>query len=913
MIDRLVEARLLTAFDDERGGTAIEIVHEALLEAWPRLVEWHREDREGTRLHEQLRAAARPWDERGRPRGLLWRGDALAEYQLWRRRQHRDLTPQESAFAGASLSDAARGRRLRRRLVALIAIASAGFVFVQWRGKLAEKRLRQETASLLRDSTFEQGRLLALQGDKANALAALIKAYEMGEVGAANRLLIEETSRSLRARRPLRGHTDLVWAAAWSPDGKRIATAGDDRATRIWNAETGEIEDVIRHEGGVHRMAFSPDGKFLAFSDKAGVHLWDVGLRRETVLKFPRGEAWGFVAFDRHSRLLLATGALGQAWVWQLPAAQSVVVLPGLVGKVTGEFCARADCLVTKEDTGTVTMWSTRTLTPTARYRHGSEVNEVAVAPEGSTLALSSATGELILLRRDGTVIARQQAHSAKLHEIAFSPDGALLATGSLDHTAKLWSGVTGEPRGELRGHRANVTGMAFSPDGKLLATASIDGHVRLWSTTGNLLALLDGHTDAVIHEPVFRSDGAQMVTVSWDRSAIVWDLALATQFESLETARPHFIDGGGGANESVAFSHDGSQIAVIVADGFVISRGSAPLCRARSQRPLSNLAWSPDGAHLATVSDTEPVVRIWSTRSCQLESVLEGHKGGNWALAFDPKGNLFTAGDDRTVRVWDATGRSLAVHADYHGAIRKLGFVPGGGSYALADPATPLEHFALELGDRRQEMRGLGKRGNQFTVPASVVVKKVSGATNIYFQGFSSRNAESLGAVFDVQRHRVLSGSRDGTIWVWDDRAGARDARGVREVVTLDKAVKDRGPLWGGLALSPDGSILVGIGGRSPVVRDADNLSVLGQLEGHVGLVYDGGFLAGDIFMTAGQDDIARVWDIRTRRLLLELPGAKALAFSDDRRSVVLSSPGGTRLWRPTFPVPRLDKLLSR
>ena len=52
----------------------IEVIHEALLGAWPRLVSWRREDADGARFRDQLRVAARQWEERGRPAGLLWRG-----------------------------------------------------------------------------------------------------------------------------------------------------------------------------------------------------------------------------------------------------------------------------------------------------------------------------------------------------------------------------------------------------------------------------------------------------------------------------------------------------------------------------------------------------------------------------------------------------------------------------------------------------------------------------------------------------------------------------------------------------------------------------------------------------------------------------------------------------------------------
>ena len=84
MLDALVDARLLTSYElasDERGSASrrrVEVVHESLLTAWPRLVRWRTQDEEGAQLRDQLRQAARLWDERGQPEDLLWTGTVLS-------------------------------------------------------------------------------------------------------------------------------------------------------------------------------------------------------------------------------------------------------------------------------------------------------------------------------------------------------------------------------------------------------------------------------------------------------------------------------------------------------------------------------------------------------------------------------------------------------------------------------------------------------------------------------------------------------------------------------------------------------------------------------------------------------------------------------------------------------------------
>ncbi|HEV7555031.1 MAG TPA: hypothetical protein VGO00_06250, partial [Kofleriaceae bacterium] len=120
VVDKLVTARLVSVGDTDEA--VIEIIHEALIGAWPRLQQWVREDSDGARMREQLRTAARQWDERRRPRGQLWRDDTLVDLQRWLRNKPA-LTELEAAFADASGAAMRRSRRIRNALgVAAFAI-----------------------------------------------------------------------------------------------------------------------------------------------------------------------------------------------------------------------------------------------------------------------------------------------------------------------------------------------------------------------------------------------------------------------------------------------------------------------------------------------------------------------------------------------------------------------------------------------------------------------------------------------------------------------------------------------------------------------------------------------------------------------------------------------------------------------
>ncbi|MBK7996801.1 MAG: serine/threonine-protein kinase PknK [Blastocatellia bacterium] len=117
VLEKLINNRLLVSAEGEKGTERIELVHEALLSSWPRLINWRQEMAEGARLRDQLRIAAQQWHERNRPKGLLWRDEALKEYQLWRERYQGKLTNLEEEFASMSLQEATYSQRLRRRLV----------------------------------------------------------------------------------------------------------------------------------------------------------------------------------------------------------------------------------------------------------------------------------------------------------------------------------------------------------------------------------------------------------------------------------------------------------------------------------------------------------------------------------------------------------------------------------------------------------------------------------------------------------------------------------------------------------------------------------------------------------------------------------------------------------------------------
>jgi hypothetical protein len=269
VIEHLLAARLCTATEGPGGEDRIEIVHETLLTAWPRLAAWRDEDRDGARLRDQLRAAARQWDERGRPRGLLWRDDALGELRRWRARHAVPLTAAEEAFADASLRDAARARRRRTLLVAAaFAVLGGGAAGLFVAGRAARARATE--------LILERGRDLLLQGEARRALPLLADAYRRGADGAPVHYLIARAADTVEAEQAVLHHDDRVNTIHFNPAGDRVATCSDDHTAVVWDARTGERVFTLRHPSIAGVCRFSPDGTQLATSCYDGAaRVWD--------------------------------------------------------------------------------------------------------------------------------------------------------------------------------------------------------------------------------------------------------------------------------------------------------------------------------------------------------------------------------------------------------------------------------------------------------------------------------------------------------------------------------------------------------------------------------------------------------------------------------------------------------------
>jgi WD40 repeat protein len=766
VLGRYVDQRLVTADAD-----GVEISHEALLQAWPRLRHWIDTDRSGHRLHRQLTEAAQEWHDAERDPDALYRGVRLDAAVDWVTSQDHsgELNQLEQQFVEASVQ-AYRAERLRERrrtrrlrwlaaaLGVLVLLSGATTIYsIQQRAtadrerNLAISRQVAGTANRLRDSDpalaaqlavaayriapTVEARSSVLSASGSPTVTRMLRpsgALQFVALNPAGTLLaaagaarsdttvllwdLRDPNRPALLGSPLTGHTAEIWAVAFSSDGNTLATGSADHTVRLWNVADAAHPKPIGGpltgpEDEILAVEFSPDGSTLAVGSRdKTLRLWDVHDREHPV----------------------TTGA----------------PLTGAAG----------------------------------------EVRSVAFAPTGNLLAIADEQKAVRIWdladRQHPRPLRAPLAMSSRVNTVAFSPDGMTLAAGSNDGSVRLWTmtdPAQPTPAGQLTRETGWINAIAFSANGKMLAAASANASVQVWDLTRHALQLDLPHAEPVT-TVAFREQDQALYTNGADGIARRWLVpgpvlpTAARQVTGLDfhPHRPLLVTGG-----------TDLQLWDVTNRNRPMPVGPALTAPPDSDRLTGTVVINPDGHTVAAATRAGNNVLLWDITTPEHPSQqpirLSGHTAQIKHVAFNRRGDLLAStSEDGTVRLWNIKDvRNLPAPIVLNPGI---GFI-----------------FAAEFSLNDQLLIAVAQNGNialwdvRDPQHPTAIGKPIAVALD---------DARSLAISPDSRTLAI--GIADGTVRLWDIENPSAPTQLQRPITGPDGYIQS-------LMFNPDGSILAG------------------------------------------------------------------------------------------------------
>jgi WD40 repeat protein/serine/threonine protein kinase len=365
--------------------------------------------------------------------------------------------------------------------------------------------------------------------------------------------------RKERAR--LKGHTRAVFAVAFAPDGQTIATSSGDGSIRLWDPTSGRERTVLQgHLTQIHALAFSPDSRMLASggADQM-VRLWDLDEHREETIQVSATRLGPVRLSPDASKVIFGDDA--SLKIGDLPKGDASL-LPGHQGPVMA-IAAAGGTTAALDLSGTCRIWKDGKLMRTIPNMDG--VRVLALSRDGSRLAVGGNRGFVrVCETASGDRLDEwPEAHAGPVTAVTFAPDGQTLASaGKDDRLVRIWEIAVKQPRQTLSGAGQEVRELAFAPNAAVLAGSNVLGSIALWRFDGTEPpAMLTGHTD-VVTALAFTADGLTLASGSDDRTVKLWDAVTGQERATLAGHSDHVV--------SLAFNADATVLATAARDGAI-------------------------------------------------------------------------------------------------------------------------------------------------------------------------------------------------------------------------------------------------------------------------------------------------------------------------------------------------------
>ncbi len=515
----------------------------------------------------------------------------------------------------------------------------------------------------------------------------------------------------------------------------------------------------------------------------------------------------------------------------------------------------------------------------------GAQVWEVAISPDGQTLAASLVDGQVQIWRAEDCTLERVITTIDPASGADFSPDGTLLVAGEgQEHEVWLWQeGTTRILRGKSSS-TGKLVRLALSRQGDAMAAGWDDGVVELWRVTDDgLVIALQANVEKGAQHPAFSPDGQYLASGS-DDMVHVWNVQ--------EGVLMYNLGGHNGANIHATFSPD-SQVLVTADDEslrFFRSPSGLLLKRVIGRADLRQVVFSPDGLEVAVAQALDGTVQIRQVEGDRLIDTLQGYGAPIKSIMFSPDGQLLASGTlGGAVNIWQVE-EGFPKHALQPLSLLSTGavaFSPDGRLLAVGTENAAVALWDVESGLLTHTLAVPGTRA-----PTVLYIPPTSGSNSVVV----SRYAPIYAVAFSPDSRTLAAGWEGGKILFW--RLADHTLDSVLETHMLHSDIES-------LAFSPDGKFLAAI--------DSDGAVWLWQVETKRllrTLVEKSRATSSIAFSPSGQtlacatDDAVHFWRSSGQAALHSLPESSAaaggIAFSPDGQVLAAGYEDGLiRLWR--------------
>ena len=486
---------------------------------------------------------------------------------------------------------------------------------------------------------------------------------------------------------------EAIHGAKFGPDGRVVATYGDDGSIKIWDVETLQLINVFSGHEGVKTLEYSADGRRIVSLDRDGV-LKVCDASSGAQLK-SYSTAASCVIYSPDTRRLITGDLDGKLKIWEAEKSRGAPTVHGDDVQIGSRIYRRAglyESVSFNADSSRIATAGSRFTILDAATRKmvlsgDSFSNKAVFCPDNQKLAIISEKTTRVLVfddpfahthapgpYRTPTEIARRQplrrppkyqdkqvgivklielnsqkntqeftGHVDVIEDLSFSPDGGLMASASSDKTVRIWDTKTRREIHTLVGHVGTVNCVDFSPDGLLIASGSDDHRIKIWDVkTGQEQKTFEsvGRVNDIAFSPngnlVAAAENTGLVRI-WDANAGVEVMTLTGHRLNVNCVQFHLngteLVSGGDDNKVIIWSLTTGQEMLSLQLGSVF--------------PVKSVAISPDGNRLAAI-DLKSLY-IWEANQRQELTMLGKHKTSVGTAGFDStRQQVYSSSNDR-------------------------------------------------------------------------------------------------------------------------------------------------------------------------------------------------------------------------------------------------------------------------